>query len=67
MEDINFYFIGDFYVLISVNNILVVLIDNYLMWGNEFGLDLWWVIWKWVEDVNDCVLCDVVIGLGGIM
>lgn len=30
MEDINFYFIGDIYVIIIVNNVLVVFIDNYI-------------------------------------
>lgn len=30
MEDINLYFIGDMYVIIIVNNVLLVLFDNYI-------------------------------------
>lgn len=67
MEDINLHFTGDFHALTSANNTLAALIDNYLMRGNELGLDPRRVIWKRVEDVNDRALRDVVTGLGGIM
>lgn len=67
MEEMNLYFIGDFYVVISVYNLLVVMIDNYIYWGNVLCIDLCWVMWWWVIDMNDRVLCDMVIVMGGFL
>ena len=67
MEDINLHFTGDLHALTSANNTLAALIDNYIMRGNELGLDPRRIIWKRVEDVNDRALRNVVTGLGGIM
>ena len=67
MEDINLHFTGDLHALTSANNTLAALIDNYIMRGNELGLDPRRIIWKRVEDVNDRALRNVVTGLGGLM
>lgn len=67
MEDINLHFTGDLHALTSANNTLAALVDNYIMRGNELGLDPRRIIWKRVEDVNDRALRNVVTGLGGIM
>ena len=67
MEDINLHFTGDLHALTSANNTLAALVDNYIMRGNELGLDPRRIIWKRVEDVNDRALRNVVTGLGGLM
>ena len=67
MEDINLHFTGDLHALTSANNTLAALVDNYVMRGNELGLDPRRIIWKRVEDVNDRALRNVVTGLGGLM
>lgn len=41
--DIDFYFNGDIYVFILVNNFLFVIIDNYMYFGNELNIkDVYW-------------------------
>jgi len=65
MEDINLHFTGDFHAVTSANNTLAALVDNYIYHGNELGLDPRRITWKRVLDVNDRMLRDIVIGLGG--
>ncbi len=65
MEDINLHFTGDFHAITTANNTLSALIDNHIYHGNELNIDPRRVIWKRVLDVNDRMLRDVVIGLGG--
>jgi formate--tetrahydrofolate ligase len=65
MEDINLHFTGDFHAITSANNTLAALVDNYIYHDNQLGLDPRRISWKRVLDVNDRMLRDVVIGLGG--
>ncbi len=65
MEDINLHFTGDFHAITSANNTLAALIDNYIYYDNELNLDPRRIMWKRVLDVNDRMLRDCVIGLGG--
>jgi formate--tetrahydrofolate ligase len=65
MEDINLHFTGDFHAITSANNTLAALIDNYIYYDNEINLDPRRIMWKRVLDVNDRMLRDCVIGLGG--
>ncbi|MCF7912731.1 MAG: formate--tetrahydrofolate ligase [Candidatus Cloacimonetes bacterium] len=65
MEDINLHFTGDMHAVTSANNLLSALINNYIYQGNELQIDPRRLTWKRVLDVNDRMLRDVVIGLGG--
>ncbi len=65
MEDINLHFTGDFHAITTANNTLSALIDNHIYQGNQLNIDPRRVTWKRVLDVNDRMLRDVVIGLGG--
>ncbi len=65
MEDINLHFTGDFHAITTANNTLSALINNHIYQGNELNIDPRRVTWKRVLDVNDRMLRDVVIGLGG--
>ncbi len=65
MEDINLHFTGDFHAISSAHNLLAALIDNHIQQGNILGMDPRRVVWKRVLDVNDRVLRDIIIGLGG--
>lgn len=65
MEDINLHFTGDFHAVTAANNTLAALVDNYIYYNNEVGLDPRRITWKRVLDVNDRMLRNIVIGLGG--
>ncbi len=65
MEDINLHFTGDIAVIEKAHNLLSALIDNYIQSKNEVGLDPRKVTWKRVMDMNERVLRNIVVGLGG--
>jgi len=65
MEEINLHFTGDFHAIASAHNLLSALIDNHLTQGNALGLDARRISWPRTIDMNDRVLRDAVIGLGG--
>ena len=65
MEDINLHFTGDFHAATAANNTLAALIDNHIYFDNELNIDPRRITWKRVLDVNDRMLRNVVIGLGG--
>lgn len=65
MEDLNLHFTGDFHAITSANNLLAALLDNHIQQGNELGIDPRQVVWKRCLDMNDRVLRNVVVGLGG--
>ena len=65
MEDLNLHFTGDFHAITSANNLLAALLDNHIQQGNELGIDPRQVVWKRCMDMNDRVLRNVVVGLGG--
>ena len=65
MEDINLHFTGDFHAITAANNTLAALLDNYLFYDNALEIDPRRVTWKRVLDVNDRMLRNIVIGLGG--
>jgi formate--tetrahydrofolate ligase len=66
MEDINLHFTGDFSAIALANNLLAAMIDNHIHQGNELGLDVRRITWKRTIDMNDRVLRDITIGLGGV-
>ncbi len=66
MEDINLHFTGDFAAIEKAHNLLAALIDNNIQSKRtSLGIDPRTVHWKRFFDMNDRVLRDIVIGLGG--
>lgn len=65
MEDINLHFTGDFHAITSAVNLISALIDNHIHQGNKLEIDTERVLWKRALDMNDRVLRNVVVGLGG--
>ncbi len=65
MEDINLHFTGDFHAIGAAHNLLSAMVDNHIQWENQAGLDPRRITWKRVMDMNDRMLRDITIGLGG--
>ncbi|PAV29454.1 formate--tetrahydrofolate ligase [Virgibacillus profundi] len=65
MEDINLHFTGDLHAITSANNALSAMIDNHIHRGNNLNIDPRRIEWKRVMDMNDRVLRQIVVGLGG--
>lgn len=65
MEDLNLHFTGDFHAITSANNLLAAMLDNHLQQGNELGIDPKQIVWKRCLDMNDRVLRNIVVGMGG--
>lgn len=66
MEDINLHFTGDFSAVEKANNLLSAMIDNDIQSKTGgLGIDPRTVLFKRVMDVNDRVLREVIVGLGG--
>ncbi len=65
MEDINLHFTGDFHAITSANNLLCAMLDNHIQQGNALRIDQRRILVKRCLDMNDRVLRDIVVGLGG--
>ena len=65
MEDLNLHFTGDFHAITSANNLLAALLDNHIQQGNLLRIDPRPIVWKRCLDMNDRVLRNIVIGMGG--
>ncbi|MCL1831681.1 MAG: formate--tetrahydrofolate ligase [Oscillospiraceae bacterium] len=65
MEDINLHFTGDMHAITSANNLLCALLDNHIQQGNALRIDTNRVLVKRCIDMNDRVLRNTVVGLGG--
>jgi formate--tetrahydrofolate ligase len=66
MVDINLHFTGDMHAIGSAHNLLSAMIDNHIHFDNPFRLDIRRIQWKRVADMNDRILRNVVVGLGGV-
>jgi formate--tetrahydrofolate ligase len=65
-EDINLHFTGDLHAVTAANNLLAAMVDNRLHFDGVCGLiDCRTVTWKRVMDMDDRVLREVVVGIGG--
>ncbi len=65
-EDINLHFTGDIHAVTSAHNLLAAMIDNRIHFDGACGLiDCRKVTWKRVLDMDDRVLRDVIVGIGG--
>ena len=65
MEDFNLHFTGDIHAVGVANNLLAAMIDARIMHGNELNIDPFSISWRRVVDLNDRVLREIVLGLGG--
>ncbi|WP_327053929.1 formate--tetrahydrofolate ligase [Halomicrococcus gelatinilyticus] len=65
MEDINLHFTGDLHALTSAHNLISTMLDNHIKQGNELDIAVNWVNWPRAMDMNDRVLRETVVGLGG--
>ncbi|HEU4385356.1 MAG TPA: formate--tetrahydrofolate ligase [Anaeromyxobacteraceae bacterium] len=65
MEVFNLHLTGDFHAVTAAHNLAAALVDNHLNHGNSLGLEPASITWPRVVDVNDRVLRDAVVGLGG--
>jgi len=65
-EEINLHFTGDIHAITAAHNLLSAMVDNRLHFDGACGLlDCRRVTWKRVMDMDDRVLREVVIGIGG--
>lgn len=65
MEDFNLHLTGDFHAVTAAHNLLAAALDGHIFHGNQLNIDFNSITWPRVLDVNDRVLRDVVVGLGG--
>ena len=65
MEDLNLHFTGEFHAITAANNLLSAMLDNHIQQGNALDIDLKRIQWKRCVDMNDRVLRNVTVGLGG--
>ncbi|WP_323717552.1 formate--tetrahydrofolate ligase [Paracoccus aminovorans] len=65
MEDMNLHFTGDFHAITSAHNLLAAMVDNHIYWGNTLRIDPRRITWRRVMDMNDRVLRQMVVALGG--
>ena len=65
MEEINLHFTGDIHAVGAAHNLLAAMVDASLLHRNPLGIDPLSVSWPRVLDVNDRVLRNIVVGLGG--
>ena len=65
MDELNLHFTGDFHAITSTNNLLAAMLDNHIQQGNALGIDTNAIIHKRCIDMNDRVLRNIVVGIGG--
>jgi formate--tetrahydrofolate ligase len=65
-DEINLHFTGDIHAITAAHNLLAAMIDNRLHFDGPLGLlDCRRVTWKRVMDMDDRVLREIVVGIGG--
>ncbi len=65
-EEINLHFTGDIHAVTAAHNLLAAIVDNSLHFEGVCGtIDCRRVSWKRVMDMDDRVLREVVVGIGG--
>jgi len=65
-DEINLHFTGDIHAVTAAHNLLAAMVDNRLHFDGSCGLlDCRKVVWKRVMDMDDRVLREVVVGIGG--
>jgi formate--tetrahydrofolate ligase len=65
-DEINLHFTGDIHAITAAHNLLAAMVDNRLHFDGSCGLlDCRRVTWKRVMDMDDRVLREIVVGIGG--
>jgi len=65
-EEINLHFTGDIHAVTAAHNLLAAMVDNRIHFDGACGLlDSRNISWKRVMDMDDRVLREVVVGIGG--
>ncbi len=65
-DEINLHFTGDIHAVTSAHNLLAAMVDNRLHFDGPSGLlDSRRITWKRVLDMDDRVLREIVVGIGG--
>ncbi len=65
-DEINLHFTGDLHAITSAHNLLSAMVDNRLHFDGACGLlDSRTITWKRVLDIDDRVLREVIVGIGG--
>jgi formate--tetrahydrofolate ligase len=65
-DDINLHFTGDIHAVTTAHNLLAAMVDNRLHFDGVCGLiDCRTITWKRALDMDDRVLREVVVGIGG--
>ena len=64
-DRINLHLTGDFHAITSAHNLIAALIDNHVHFASDAHIEPRSVAWPRVIDMNDRVLRDIVVGLGG--
>ncbi len=65
MEDLNLHFTGDIHAIGAANNLLAAMLDASILHGNPHKIDALRIDWRRAVDMNDRVLRNIVVGLGG--
>ena len=65
MEDFNLHLTGDVHAVGVANNLLAAFLDAHIMHGNDLDIDPFSITLNRVVDINDRVLRNIVLGLGG--
>ena len=65
MENINLHFTGDMHAITAAHNLLSALVDASIHFNNPLRFDVNRVTWPRTVDMNDRVLRNIVVGLGG--
>ena len=65
MEDFNLHLTGDVHAVGAAHNLLAAFLDAHIMHGNELNIDPFTITLNRVVDINDRVLRNIIIGLGG--
>lgn len=65
-DEINLHFTGDIHAVTAAHNLLAAMVDNRLHFDGSCGLlDCRNITWKRVMDMDDRVLREIVVGIGG--
>src|SRR5450830_1287628 len=64
-EDFNLHLTGDVHAVGVAHNLLAAFLDAHIMHGNDLNIDPFSITLNRVVDINDRVLRNIVIGLGG--
>jgi formate--tetrahydrofolate ligase len=65
MEQFNLHLTGDIHAVQAAHNLIAAHIDTSILLKNRYAFDPTRVAWRRVSDVNDRVLREIILGLGG--